>query len=118
MLLSFNNLIRSITICSLVLSIAPLVGQPLNWSQNSKYWSYRNRLVKQFVVRGEQSTACDEPSGLSIPAKLAFTHESDIRWADGGAQLGWYISVLATEYRLELLSGYTSVKHSKNYTTP
>jgi hypothetical protein len=80
-----------ITFAIFALSASQVLAQSLSWSENDKYWSYRNRLVNKFVVRGANNNACNNPSGLSIPAKLAFTYESNIRWADGGAQLGWYI---------------------------
>ena len=62
------------------------------------YWKYRDRL-KEFVVVGGES-------GESLPAhrihyedRTAKT-EGIIHFADQGIELGWYISMLATEYAL------------------
>jgi hypothetical protein len=62
------------------------------------YWHYRYRLTHYFEVLGSKC-------GMSIPADIRNgTHaESDngyIGWYDGGRELGWYLMMLATEYRL------------------
>lgn len=59
-----------------------------------KYWHYRYRLVNYFMVVG------DGP-GMSLPADIRNINGSDqLRWGEAPVYLGYYIGVLATEYRL------------------
>lgn len=60
-----------------------------------KYWENRDRFRKFFVKIGDEQ-------GNSIPcAKRSRWDNSHLmRWGDATTQLGWYIGVLATEYKL------------------
>ncbi len=59
-----------------------------------KYWHYRYRLVNYYMVVGEGS-------GMSLPADIRNTNNSEeIRWGEAPVYLGYYLGVLATEYRL------------------
>jgi Cys-rich repeat protein len=70
-----------------------------------RYWQYRRRLVKDFLVVGD---CC----GCSLPAftrgaywENSTTVHRTIDWADSGLVFSGYISVLATEYKLLSDSG-------------
>jgi len=63
-----------------------------------RYWHYRRRLVNDFLVVGD---CC----GCSLPA---FTRDKKLDWADSGIVFSWYISVLATEYKLLSDSGQST----------
>ncbi len=66
-----------------------------------KYWYYRWRLINDFLLIGD----CH---GCSIPASIRLEyykfhvpgHFKNIKWGDASVDLGWYISVLAGEYRI------------------
>ncbi len=61
-----------------------------------KYWYYRERLVNDFLKIG------DGP-GESIPASMRSfggKNSNTLEWGDATIDLGWYIGVLATEYKL------------------
>ena len=90
-----------------------------NWYDQNKYWYYRYRLVKDFLARGEENPLNCLPggpgsgSGYSIPAGHIWSKgtkpgddniviDVDMYWGDGTTYLGWYIGVLATEYKLLL----------------
>jgi hypothetical protein len=67
-----------------------------------KYWNYKKRFNEKFVVRGT-SNGCDiKSSGLNIPFFIISPEGKPyfIKMADGTADLGWYMAVLATEYRI------------------
>lgn len=64
-----------------------------------KYWYYRFRLKNDFMLMGTER-------GMSIPATTRSRNVDPqfndvLKFGDGGAaDLGWYIGVLATEYKL------------------
>jgi hypothetical protein len=59
-----------------------------------KYWHYRFKLVNYYMVVG------DGP-GMSLPADIRNTNTSvEIRWGESPVYLGYYMGVLATEYKL------------------
>lgn len=60
---------------------------------HEKYWFYRERL-KYFVIQGEG------PGKSVVFGSRNHWESSDITIADQTIKLGWYISVLATEYKL------------------
>lgn len=87
----------------IVLLMAVLLSEHIN-SQNDylnhqKYWFYRWRLLKSFMVVGD----CD---GCSIPANQRHYRDwetgklSTLKFGDGTIILGGYISMLATEFYL------------------
>jgi hypothetical protein len=90
-------------VLALLLSNSAIFGQ--NDRQNlEKYWYMRKQLKERFLRVG------DKP-GYNIPAGKIVSgpawHEdpsatvlSRIQWGDGTIELGWYIAVLATEYKL------------------
>jgi len=74
--------------------VIQLVGYAQNIEQNqTKYWYYRNRLINNFLKVGADQ-------GCSLPSD-ARGHESysSLKWGDG-PDWGWYVGVLATEYKL------------------
>ena len=70
-------------------------GFTQNPQQNlRKYWFCRNRLINDFMLVGD----CQ---GCSIPAKnRGDANQITLKWSDATIDLGWYIGVLATEYKL------------------
>jgi hypothetical protein len=82
-----------ISILSLIFVINSVSAQdPL--TNLRKYWHYRYRLVNYFMVVG------DGP-GKSLPAGIRNLYNGDqMHWGEVPVYLGWYIGVLATEYRL------------------
>lgn len=68
-----------------------------NATNLAKYWHYRYRLTHYFTVIGEGP-------GMSIPAGVRNRCGGDgcvmMDWGEGPVQLGYYIGVLATEYKL------------------
>lgn len=66
-------------------------------SDHQKYWYYRARLVNDFVKVGDGQ-------GHSLPASLRGAGGM-LRYGDTTIDLGWYIGVLATEYRLVVDNG-------------
>jgi hypothetical protein len=69
-----------------------------------RYWQYRDRLRKEFLVQGEGQ-------GLSLPADTKWEYKKvlvggqpkakyQIGWADCTSHHGWYLATLATEHYL------------------
>ncbi len=83
---------------------------------HSKYWYYRYRLTHKFLKKGEVNYGCMEPgqtpagipTGYSIPAAILTGANEDPQWGDSTAEIGWYLGVLATEYRLLKNSGQST----------
>ncbi len=76
----------------------PAPGNTLEEQALNTYWHYRYRLIHYFEVIGGKP-------GMSIPADARNGADdskpnSQIYWSDGGRLLGWYLMMLATEYRL------------------
>ena len=97
--------------CFLLVTLLPGVAQTLTSREHSKYWYYRQRLVTEFLAAGEESPiTCDWPSGYSIPAHQLKRAENGeiIQFGEGPLNLGWYIAVLATEYRLLSIHGQST----------
>lgn len=74
-----------------------------SWSQNDvlnhqKYWMARHRLKLHNVVVGDKA-------GNSIPAGFHNKFDSLAHFGDGIIRLGWYISILTTEWKLLQLHG-------------
>jgi hypothetical protein len=105
----------------LIISFYILYSAQLGFSQivdeydHSKYWYYRNRLQREFLKEGvltncqniEDAANINTANGYSIPAgtinsynKDEGRHVNNIAWGDATLQLGWYIGMLATEYKL------------------
>jgi hypothetical protein len=69
-------------------------------SNFNKYWFYRDRLKKRFLIEGiKQSESLIAPR---IEHKdIGTTDEAYLyHYGDQTIQMGWYLGVLATEYRL------------------
>lgn len=65
-----------------------------NQTNLDKYWHYRYRLVNYFMVVGDGQ-------GESLPADVRNLWGNGLlNWGETPRYLGWYIGVLATEYRL------------------
>lgn len=80
-----------ITVISIFLSI--LSNAQSDAENLTKYWHYRYRLDNYFMVVGEKS-------GMSMPADIRNRFGNVLDWGEGPVYLGYYIGVLATEYRL------------------
>ncbi len=65
----------------------------------AKYYSYRSRLYNDFMI-GVGSSA-----GLSLPASIRDTVNQKILWGDATIDLGMYMGMLATEYKVNELKG-------------
>lgn len=89
----------------LLITAITLVAQS---NQQNKYWFYRYRLRHKFLKAGLVDYSCLDISkdnfisGYSIPAGIInYNNPPDqLSWGDGTAELGWYIGILATEWRL------------------
>ncbi len=79
--------------------ILPLNGIMQNITENhTKYWFYRKRLTDYFIKVGEGK---GESNVANTRNEIIYgTSRKNIRFADQGVALGWYIGVLATEYKL------------------
>lgn len=73
-----------------------------------KYQYYRQRLVNDYMLVGD----CD---GCSVPANIRgrtstpnFKASNVLNWGDATIELGWYISVLATEYKVFTMQGQST----------
>ena len=66
-----------------------------------KYWHYRARLLKYFMVVGPDQ-------GESLPAGARNSDGSKMSWGDGPVYLGYYIGVLSTEWQLLKQSNQTT----------
>jgi len=60
-----------------------------------KYWYYRYRLKHQFLV-----VSPDNEVGTNIPGSIRHWYGDKMNWGDSEVPLGFYIAVLASEYRL------------------
>lgn len=72
-------------------------------SNQSKYWFYRYRLTSEFLKKGVIEECPNDivaHGGFSIPAGGAYSQEEDLHFGDGTSHLGYYIGVLATEFKL------------------
>jgi len=87
-----RNKILLIIVCNFFLLI--FVNAQSNQLNLDKYWHYRYRLVNQFMVVGGGK-------GQSLPATVRNKYGSGILdWGETPRYMGWYLGVLATEYRL------------------
>jgi len=78
----------------ILFGIIQIIGYAQTADENhEKYWFYRHRLINNFVKVGPEQ-------GCSIPAEArGFNDYASLVWGDGN-EWGWYIAVLATEYKL------------------
>jgi hypothetical protein len=86
---------------AIIIVIVFLAGSSSLLAQNEetnlqKYWHYRHRLVNYYMVVGQGN-------GKSLPADIrnhyAFS-SNVIRWGEAPAYQGYYLGVLASEFRL------------------
>jgi len=94
-----KTLINFLTI--FLLSIEFGMAQPSE-IDHQRYWYYRHRLITDFMVPGlVDPFQYGVATGYSLPATaIGEQPNQDIRWGDATCDLGDYIAVLATEYRL------------------
>jgi hypothetical protein len=94
----------------LVLFICPLVYGQNEKSNLEKYWRYRDRFDKDFIVLPSDVNSAIDKAGVSVPAltwKLTTDNKKDILdFTDGNANFSHYLGVLSTEYRLLKNGGY------------
>lgn len=105
------NLKRCLTICVFILT--SILSQAQNDHLNhQKYWFYRWRLLKSFMVVGD----CD---GCSIPANQRHHYSwlnneiDNLKFGDGTIILGQYISMLATEFKLLTINNQSTLQTRK-----
>src|SRR5579885_2133604 len=84
--------------CVLVMGLYNRANSQTPQQNLDKYWHYRWRLLHYFVVVGPNQ-------GESMPATARNYDETlgsstSLTWADAPVTLGYYIGVLATEYKL------------------
>ncbi len=66
-----------------------------------KYWYYRNRLNKYFVIPGEQHGESQIICVRNvIPSEWSYSHVDNVDYGQHGKYTGLYLGVLATEYYL------------------
>lgn len=66
-----------------------------------RYWYYRHRLQNDFMVKNTVN-----PQGTNIPASIRGEYgDAVLKWGDATIDLGFYIGVLATEYKLLMDNG-------------
>lgn len=92
-----------------IVSIAGIFWVLLSYAQNAelnhqKYWYYRYRLLNNFILSGP-CVGCGIPASQYafnvISQNGIYDHPGNaIKWGDATIELGWYLGVLATEYRL------------------
>src|SRR6266404_5797765 len=71
-----------------------MLNAQTNQSNLRKYWHYRYRLVNDFMVVGGNQ-------GESLPAFARNLYDDNsLAWGEVPRYLGWYLGVLATEYKL------------------
>jgi len=58
-----------------------------------KYWKYRYSFKQQFISIGTGE-------GKSIPGAIFDLEKQEVDYSNTGSDLGWYIGLLATEYRI------------------
>ena len=100
------NNIKSIILTSIfILSGLILKGQTPGQNLD-KYWNYKERLTTKFmVVENPLSVHPLHIDGINLPANWRnptnnFDNHNQIKWADAEHHLGYYLAVLATEYKL------------------
>ena len=117
----------TVLLCSLQQFLySQIGGYTLNGGIHYKYWHYRQKLISDFLVIGNEDpltcqftkgTSKFGGSGLSIPACWRYETSdptlNHYNWGDGTGELGWYIGVLATELRLlyNYNQDYTSTQY-------
>lgn len=96
--------IKTILLVLLLLGNFSYAQIKLTEENHDSYWFYRYRLTNQFLRVGEQS-------GNSLPASIRNPHslnhlgcESPFSHGDQGINFGYYLAVLATEYRMLLFN--------------
>lgn len=86
--------ISTVIVATLFLFCCNFVQAQGNQTNLDKYWHYRYRLVNYFMVVG------DGP-GESLPASIRNKWQfGALGWDETPRYMGWYLGVLATEYRL------------------
>jgi hypothetical protein len=92
----------------LLFSVICFDGSSQNNIQNSqKYWYYRKRLKEKFIQYD-----ANDGYGSNNPVSSISTNGTTVDWGDGNGSLPYYISLLATEYRLLKNNGidYTATR--------
>lgn len=65
-----------------------------------KYLAYRQRLKSQFMLCTGSGPGCSLPASIRNTYDENYSGRETIKWGDGTIDLGIYISVLATEFKL------------------
>ncbi|MFN4234983.1 MAG: hypothetical protein ACK4IK_09285 [Bacteroidia bacterium] len=94
-----NNKRKLLFIVFIIINCIELIAQ----SNIEKYWYYRQRVQDGFIKYGEnigESMLSDirnayKNEGINPPA-----YSNMLRWGQHSIYMGWYIGVLATEYKL------------------
>lgn len=86
--------------------------------EHNKYWYYRQRLLTEFMVPGHLGPDVDpcstDPGGYHIPAEVVYApNDKKIAFVDETIHIGYYIGVMATEYRLLKDAGWDTSQTEK-----
>lgn len=90
--------LNGVWVCLLLLALPELWGQGSDRLNMQKYWLARQRQKEHYMVVGAKA-------GNSIPAGYYNKKDSMSHFGDGTIRLGWYISILASEWKLLDLHG-------------
>lgn len=83
-----------LTILLALLFVAPMLKSQTLEQNLKKYWYYRERLKRDFML------GISDEFGASIPASRRNLQTGMLSWGDATIDLGHYIAVLGTEYKL------------------
>ena len=110
-----GKIINTLLLSSFFITFININAQSVETLRHKKYWYYKTRFNNDFIKIGTED-------GASLPFNQRgwrdqpppfINHSEQIKAGDASAQLGIYLGVLATEYRLLKNKGQdvTKVKH-------
>ncbi|MFN8231123.1 MAG: T9SS type A sorting domain-containing protein [Bacteroidia bacterium] len=115
LLLKNKTILRIIVLVCFLLSYVCISAQSVETLRHKKYWYYKTRFNNDFVKVGTEDGASlpFNQRGWRDQTPPFINHSEQIKAGDVSAQLGIYLGVLATEYRLLKNKGQdvTKVKH-------
>lgn len=93
--------LKVVVFCVLLLPYYSLFSQHRNYpTLTEKYIRYRERLKSQFMLCIGTGPGCSLPASIRNTYDDNYNGRETIKWGDGTIDLGMYISVLATEFKL------------------
>ncbi len=99
----------------IALAITPWLAQgQITLNEYHKYWFYRYRLLSEFMVPGTMDSCGTGAGGYHIPAQKSFApNDYLISYSDETRSIGYYIGLMATEYRLLKNAGWDTSETEK-----